>query len=376
MYLAKTLFNMYSRAVHIGYDIYQKINFVNIFTNTVVAIVILIMAVTLNGEWVVISAHIMRQYGIPVREVNHTTLDEAFHGLYLKNFRSVWIRTQLSAFGIYVIAACFLHWYYYVRQKDTPETWKCQPKTWLSREQEIDEIKNGILCLLVLNTWSALVACYIENEGKYSTVYYKWDEYGWIWLLLQLPVVYLYHDFVAYWMHRFLHMPYFFKRFHSLHHRYKQPTAFSTTAVHPVELSSIQILVAVPLFTVPVHWLPFSLAMIILYANGIISHSGIDFKFRYWMPFLAPAIFHDNHHQYYHVNFGINSKLWDKIFGTYRRPDRVYNKDIYYGRGKPIDELTMEEIKTEIEERENEIPRSFEEDNDPAILVYLKSKIK
>jgi len=38
---------------------------------------------------------------------------------------------------------------------------------------------------------SSVLACYIANGG-YSTVYYQFDEYGWIWFLLQFPFVFMY----------------------------------------------------------------------------------------------------------------------------------------------------------------------------------------
>jgi hypothetical protein len=49
------------------------------------------------------------------------------------------------------------------------------------------------------------------------------------------------------------------------------------------------------------------------YYHGIIDHSGINFKAYWWQPWQPDAIFHDNHHQYFHVNFAFNCSLWDKV---------------------------------------------------------------
>ena len=43
------------------------------------------------------------------------------------------------------------------------------------------------------------------------------------------------------------------RHFHKLHHTYKQPTAFSVTAIHPVEFVNIQAVYASPMFFMPVH---------------------------------------------------------------------------------------------------------------------------
>ena len=53
--------------------------------------------------------------------------------------------------------------------------------------------------------------------------------------------------------------------------------------------------------------------MIYTYYHGIIDHSGITFKKAFWQPWQPDCIFHDNHHQYFHVNFGFNIELWDKV---------------------------------------------------------------
>ena len=59
---------------------------------------------------------------------------------------------------------------------------------------------------------------------------------------------------------------------------------------------------------------PFSAVMIYTYYHGIIDHSGITFKKAFWQPWQPDCIFHDNHHQYFHVNFGFNIELWDKVY--------------------------------------------------------------
>jgi lathosterol oxidase len=59
------------------------------------------------------------------------------------------------------------------------------------------------------------------------------------------------------------------------------------------------------------------------------------------------------------VNFAFNISYWDKLHGTYRRKDRVYTEDIFYGKGKRIDEVSVEELKADLEERESENPLAY-----------------
>ena len=58
---------------------------------------------------------------------------------------------------------------------------------------------------------------------------------------------------------------------------------------------------------------PFYIIALYTYYHGIIDHSGINFKAYWWQPWQPDAIFHDNHHQYFHVNFGFNCWMWDKV---------------------------------------------------------------
>lgn len=50
------------------------------------------------------------------------------------------------------------------------------------------------------------------------------------------------------------HTPFLYKNFHKLHHTYKQPTAFSVTAIHPIEFIHMQAVLMSPLVLVPTHW--------------------------------------------------------------------------------------------------------------------------
>ena len=120
------------------------------------------------------------------------------------------------------------------------------------------------------------------------------------------------------------------------------------------------------------------------YYHGIIDHSGITFKRQWWQPWQPDCIFHDNHHQYFHVNFGFNIEYWDKVnfcvvkiciginfipdatqillfqlHGTYRRKDRIYHEDTFYGQGISISEATEEELKQDITERVSENPLAY-----------------
>ena len=85
---------------------------------------------------------------------------------------------------------CSVQWYYYVRQRDRPEEWKCQPTKWLSPELERHEILLGGFSLLLGSIVSGFLSCYISNGG-WTRIYYDISEYGWLWDFLQFPVTFI-----------------------------------------------------------------------------------------------------------------------------------------------------------------------------------------
>lgn len=79
-----------------------------------------------------------------------------------------------------------------MRQRDQSHEWKCQPEKFLSPELARHEVIFGSLALSVVSTMTGIITWYTANGGKYLTVYYRADEYGWIWFILQVPIVFIY----------------------------------------------------------------------------------------------------------------------------------------------------------------------------------------
>ncbi|KAJ8866408.1 hypothetical protein PR048_032251 [Dryococelus australis] len=314
-------------------------------------------------EWLIILVHCLKYLGI-IHGDGNTNFSRAswseitLESLHLKNMPYFWIAACAVSYGMYFAIGGFLHWYYYMNRRDKAHEWKCQPEHFLPPDLERHEILCGSFSLMLTSSFSGVVACWISNGG-WSTVYYEFGEYSWAWWFAQWPVIFIYQDYMTYWLHRIYHIPFFYKRFHKLHHKYKQPTAFSVTAIHPFEIMHIQITLMLPLVAIPTHFVPFYAIVLYTYYHGIIDHSGINFKAQWWQPWQPDAIFHDNHHQYFHVNFGFNCYIWDKIHGTYRRKDRIYTEDTFYGQGKSLKEASKEEIMNDLKERESENPLAY-----------------
>jgi len=331
------------------------------FGNIIVCLAVFILGSSIRGEWIFIAVQIVKSYHngsdtAPASNASRPTVPAQPGPLadyYLDGLGYYWVMATSISYILYFGIGGFLHWYFYVRQRDRAAEWKCQPNKFLSPDLERHEIMVGSFTLFLGSTVSSILACYTMNGG-YSTLYYNIEDYGWVWYILSWPCTYILTDYITYWFHRLYHRPFLYKKFHKLHHKYKQPTAFSVTAIHPVEFLHQQCVQFSPMFLLPVHWSVFATLLMYLYYHGIIDHSGINFKAQWWQPWQPDCIFHDNHHQYFHVNFGFNCELWDKLHGTYRQKDKVYREDIFYGKGKSLDECTKEELTADLNERVSE----------------------
>lgn len=137
---------------------------------------------------------------------------------------------------------------------------------------------------------------------------------------------FLMHDVSFYCYHRTLHeVPSLYRRFHKPHHIFTAPFAWSSHAVHPVEMTLQSIgAMAGPLtwsymFGLPIHVLWAWVALI--QCQGVFDHCGYHLP---WDPFrLVPgfggALFHDDHHKFFTCNYAAVFSAIDIFMGTTRK---------------------------------------------------------
>lgn len=64
--------------------------------------------------------------------------------------------------------------------------------------------------------------------------------------------------------------------------------------------------------------------------------------------------------------YEVKRRFYFQLHGTYRRKDRIYTEDTFFGKGKALSEATETELKADIEERLSENPIAYRENK----LVY------
>ena len=197
---------------------------------------------------------------------------------------------------------------------------RCQPsKTHAASGTGFDfanrrEVREAVAALVSAATISAFVVVGQIAFGA-GRMYTDVDKHGWGWFFASGVLYYLWIDLWAYLGHRALHLRPLYRRFHKLHHAYKFPTAFTALAIHPVDMAILQGGIYVGLYVMPLHIGVIGLNLLYIHYFNVIDHSGVYAET--WLPWQPSSLYHDDHHQYFHINFGQSLTLWDRMFGTF-----------------------------------------------------------
>ncbi|OGM49783.1 sterol desaturase [Aspergillus bombycis] len=131
-------------------------------------------------------------------------------------------------------------------------------------------------------------------------------------LITDVPLCFIGRDFVSYYNHRILHLPWFYRRFHKEHHKFTAPVAVAAEHTHPLDHILINVLpVVVPATLFRVHLVTFWLLMSSTILQGSMGHSGWHVR----SLFGRDTTTHDAHHELFDVNYGTLG-LMDWLHGT------------------------------------------------------------
>jgi sterol desaturase/sphingolipid hydroxylase (fatty acid hydroxylase superfamily) len=143
---------------------------------------------------------------------------------------------------------------------------------------------------------------------------------------LVLAVVWLVaFDFFQYWVHRAQHAIPALWRFHAVHHSHEHMDSTNAFS-HPVD--AIGVLLGVLAFGAMVGFdaAPVIYLAAILTIRDRLIHTRAPIHFGPLHPWLIDNRHHFLHHSpdpaCHHCNFGSTFTLWDKLYGTYRAPQR------------------------------------------------------
>ncbi|KAL6245147.1 c-5 sterol desaturase [Rhinocladiella similis] len=223
------------------------------------------------------------------------------------------------------------------------------------------EIAQAVQAIPVMAILTA--GCMLAEVRGYSKMYDSLSEAPFsLYNIIQFPFFVLFTDFLIYWIHRGLHHPRVYKTLHKPHHKWIMPTPFASHAFHPVDGFAQSI---------PYHLFPFlfplqKFAYIALFAFinfwTIFIHDG---EYYANSPLINGAACHTMHHLYFNYNYGQFTTLWDRMGGSYRKPnEELFNRETKMGKTEWAKQTKeMEKI---VQEVEGDDDRGYLADGTPA----------
>lgn len=167
------------------------------------------------------------------------------------------------------------------------------------------------------------IPLYQAVKAGQTRMYFDFQEYGILYLVLSFFLCLLIFDTYHYWFHRFMHIKAVFPYFHKVHHLSVAPTPWSTFAFGPLE-ALVQFAVhPLILFVLPLHPAPYLLFVFYVMAINAGGHLGIEFTPAGWgrnvlLKYNNRVSHHDLHHHNWRYNFGTCFNIWDRIAGTFK----------------------------------------------------------
>ena len=158
-----------------------------------------------------------------------------------------------------------------------------------------------------------------------------------IWLQF-IEVMFL-TDFVQYWFHRAFHKIPFLWGFHAVHHSAKAMDWLAGSRMHIVEIIGLRGLTIIPMYSLGFSETALHAYILTVYVYATYIHANLRFNVEFLKKYIVTPRFHHWHHgiekEAIDVNFAIHFPLFDRLFGTYYMPEKVWPSGYGVG-GYPV----------------------------------------
>jgi len=198
--------------------------------------------------------------------------------------------------------------------------------------------------------------CMLAEVRGYSKMYDSLSEAPFsLYNVIQFPFFVLFTDFLIYWIHRGLHHPLVYKTLHKPHHKWIVPTPFASHAFHPVDGFAQSIPYHLFPFLFPLQKFAYIALFVFINFWTIFIHDG---EYYSNSPLINGAACHTMHHLYFNYNYGQFTTLWDRMGGSYRKPnDELFNRETKSGKSEW--EKQSKEMEKIVQEVEGEDDRGY-----------------
>lgn len=239
-----------------------------------------------------------------------------------------WLTVPLLIFARYFLISLAFYSVFYVWKRRTLLYRKIQSK--FPKDADLRrEIGFSALTSVIFAAMSWL--CLGTPLRAYTQFYTDIHQHSLLYLVGSIPVILLIHDTYFYWIHRLMHLPWFYRRVHLTHHKSVNPSPWAAYAFHPVEAVLEGGILPLLLFCIPMHPINFFGFITLMLWFNVYGHLGYELFSRkvYEHPigrWLNSSVYHNLHHERFQGNYGLYFTLWDRLMGTLR-PDSTEKID-------------------------------------------------
>lgn len=181
------------------------------------------------------------------------------------------------------------------------------------------ELLYSALSVAVAGTFLAALTAALERSGAIAIAA---GPTRWLRVAGEVALYFLSFDLYFYLTHRLMHLGPIYRFIHSAHHASTAPGPLTAFSFHPLEAALTGSFL--PCFAAVVDPQALSVAVIAVLLGPVISmlvHSGHEVFPAWWYEkpltkWLLTPLYHDQHHQLFHCNYGGFTTLWDRAFGT------------------------------------------------------------
>ncbi|RPA87142.1 hypothetical protein BJ508DRAFT_410689 [Ascobolus immersus RN42] len=239
---------------------------------------------------------------------NYADLSMLSRGDWRRQLFSLFLITWIFGVLLYFIGSLFSYVFIFDKRTfDHPKFLKNQIR------QEIATTMKSLPFMAILTA----PFFFIEIRG-YSKLYYNLSDMPTWYNFFQFPFFLFFTDGLIYFIHRGLHHGSVYKTLHKPHHKWIMPTPFASHAFHPVDGFAQSLPYHIFPFLFPLHKFGYIGLFIFVNCWTILIHDG---EFVADHPAINGAACHTYHHLYFNYNYGQFTTFWDRIGGSYRRPD-------------------------------------------------------
>lgn len=172
-------------------------------------------------------------------------------------------------------------------------------------------------------------------------------------LLWQSFTFIMFTDCGIYFIHRWLHIPWVYKKLHKPHHKWIVCTPFASHAFHPVDGFAQSLPYHIYPMFFPLHRVLYLFLFSFVNFWTVMIHDG---QYLSNDPVVNGTACHTVHHLYFNYNYGQFTTLWDRLGNSYRRPD-----DSLFVKGNTVEETKkwknqvegMEKIRVKLEGKDD-----------------------